>query len=140
MPPRNFKTPDDLYKAFTEYKDSLKKESTKWGKVQYVGKDGERVEDYPMMPYSLSGFYVYCYDIYGVAEQYFVNKDSLYMEYVSICSRIKQEIRTNQITGGLLGFFNPSITQRLNNLKETTEVTTVEKPKPMFGNNPLENN
>ena len=125
-PKRNFETPEDLYKAFSEYKESLKAESMKWGKVQYVGKDGNRVEDYPMMPYSLSGFKVFCYDPYGTVEQYFVNKDKLYTEYVGICSRIKEEIRTNQITGGLLGFFNPSITQRLNNLKEATEVTNIE--------------
>ena len=54
-------------------------------------------------------------------EQYFVNQDSLYNEYISICSRIKNYIRENQIIGGLLNVYNPSITQRLNSLLEKTE-------------------
>ena len=54
-------------------------------------------------------------------EQYFTNQDKLYNEFIGICRAIKQEIRENQIIGGLLGFHNPSITQRLNNLVEKTE-------------------
>ncbi len=47
-----------------------------------------------------------------------------YQEFVSICSHIKKEIRSQQITGGMLGMFNPSITQRLNNLVEKTDNKT----------------
>jgi hypothetical protein len=34
---------------------------------------------------------------------------------------VKNEIRENQILGGLLGVYNPSITQRLNGLTDKTE-------------------
>ena len=37
---------------------------------------------------------------------------------------IEDEIRTDQIEGGMVGQFNPSITQRLNGLTEKTDVTT----------------
>ena len=47
-----------------------------------------------------------------------------YEAYVSICSHIKEEIRQDQIEGGMVGQFNPSITQRLNGLTEKTDVTT----------------
>ena len=47
-----------------------------------------------------------------------------YDDFVAICSRIRLEIRQDQITGGLMGEYNPSITQRLNGLKEQTETTS----------------
>ena len=56
---------------------------------------------------------------------FFKNQDDYYSDFIPICSRVKKEIRENQITGGLLGFYNPSITQRLNSLvdKTSTEVS-----------------
>ena len=119
-PTRIFKKPEEIEKAFLEYKQSLISESKKWLKVQYVGKDGSRKTDAQKVPLTLEGFERFCYENYGYVEQYFKNKDKYYNEFVPICSRIKREIREDQITGGLLGFYNPSITQRLNSLKETT--------------------
>ena len=123
-PTRIFKTPEELEQAFEQYKESLKEEAKQWLKVQYVGKDGERVADPQKVPYTLEGFKRFCRKNYGDVEQYFWNKDNYYNDFVGICSYIKNEIRENQITGGLLGFYNPSITQRLNNLKETNETET----------------
>lgn len=122
-PSRIFKSPDELEEAWKKYKASLKEKSKQWEKVQYVGKDGDRRVDYPKLPLTLSGFKVFCYDRYGNVEQYFVNQDEYYNDFISICSRIKEEIRDDQITGGLLGQYNPSITQRLNGLvdKQQTE-------------------
>lgn len=130
-PTRNFKTPEDLYKAFTEYKGSLEVKAKEWGVIQYVGKDGARKEDYPKLPLTKSGFEVFCYDKYGCVEQYFKNQDDHYNDFLLICSRISKEIREDQITGGMLGKYNPSITQRLNNLKEST---TVEVKEPRVFN------
>jgi len=116
-PTRIFKTPEELFNAWIEYKEHVKQESFKWIKVHFVGKDGERVEEPQKVPYTKEGFEIFCYNNYGCVGQYFDNKDKLYNDFVAICSRIKQEIRQDQITGGLLGFYNPSITQRLNGLK-----------------------
>ena len=118
--PRIFQNELELSKAFEEYKESLSEESKKWGKVQYVGKDGTRMEDYPKLPLTLEGFYIFCRKHYGDCKQYFNNVNDEYTEFLTICHAIKEEIRNDQITGGLLGFYNPSITQRLNNLKEAT--------------------
>lgn len=127
--PKNFPEPDDIKKAWTEYKQSLKDEAKNWPKVQYVGRDGERVEDYPKLPLTLEGFEVWCYERYGCVEQYFKNQAGLYDAYIPICLHIKKEIRADQITGGLLGEYNPSITQRLNNLVDKQEMkNTVEVP------------
>jgi hypothetical protein len=135
-PRRIFKTPEDLYKAFQAYKDDLKEQAKEWVKIQYVGKDGDRVTDPFKLPYVLEGFYVFCYSRYGNVKQYFVNQDKEYDDFITICSQIKEEIRTNQITGGLLGMYNPSITQRLNGLKEQTETeikANVTMPIPDIG-------
>ena len=49
------------------------------------------------------------------------NSGGTYTEFRDICSHIKDEIRLNQIEGGMVGIYNPSITQRLNNLVEKSE-------------------
>jgi TPP-dependent pyruvate/acetoin dehydrogenase alpha subunit len=51
----------------------------------------------------------------------FLNKDERYEAYITICSRIKEAIREDQIGGGMAGIYNPSITQRLNGLVEKVQ-------------------
>lgn len=123
-PTRIFKEPKDLEKAFEEYKINLKEQSNEWVKVQYVGKDGDRVEEPQKVPMTMEGFERFCHKNYGCVNHYFDNKEGYYTDFGTICSYIKKEIRENQITGGLLGFYNPSITQRLNGLvdKKETEI------------------
>lgn len=121
-PTRIFKSPEELEEAWDGYKLWLQAEAQKWLKVQYVGKSAKRVTDAQKVPYTMEGFERYCYNNHGCVNQYFANKDGYYEEFVSICSRIKKEIREDQIIGGLLGFYNPSITQRLNGLAEKTDL------------------
>ena len=124
-PTRNFKTPEELGEVWIRYKADLKEKSKQWEKVQYVGKDGYKVTDYPKLPLTLEGLKRFCFDQkIGCIEQYFTNQDKDYNDFLGICSRIKTEIREDQITGGMMGFYNPSITQRLNNLKEQTETNS----------------
>lgn len=136
-PTRIFKEPKDLQKAFEEYKQDLKNQSNEWLKIQYVGKDGVRVAEPQKIPYTFEGFKRFCRNKYGEIEQYFVNQGGYYDDFISICRAIKEEIRENQIIGGLLSFYNPSITQRLNNLADTTNVNASVKT-PIFGENPLD--
>ena len=120
-PSRIFKSPDELELAWKAYKDDLEAKANEWLKIQYVGKDGDRRTDPMKLPYTMDGFEVFCYENYGDVENYFRNKDGYYEDFTAICSYIKKEIRANQITGGLLGVYNPSITQRLNGLAENTK-------------------
>ena len=130
-PTRIFKTSDELENAWNLYKESLKQEALEWVKIQYVGKEGQRMEDPFKLPYTMDGFEVYCYKNFGCVNHYFDNKEGYYNDFGTICSHIKKEIRANQITGGMLGIYNPSITQRLNNLVEKNE-TTVVSEQPLF--------
>jgi hypothetical protein len=57
--------------------------------------------------------------------QYMVRYNPLgYSEYTTICARIEEAIRMDQIEGGMTGQYNASITQRLNNLTERVDTTT----------------
>ena len=132
-PTRIFKKPQELKKVFEEYKKDLKEREKEWLKIQYVGKEGSRVTDSVKLPLTYEGLKRYCYDTkIGSVEQYFINKDDLYNDFVVVCRAIKNEIRENQIIGGMNGFFNPSITQRLNGLKEQTETVNTTTIKPLF--------
>lgn len=126
-PTRIFRSPEELERAWELYKENLKIEALEWVKVQYVGKEGQRMSDPFKLPYTMEGFSVFCYKNYGVIKEYFLNRDGYYDDFNTICSHIKEEIRSNQVTGGLLGIFNPSITQRLNLLVEKIEDVT---PQP----------
>jgi hypothetical protein len=57
-------------------------------------------------------------------QDYFANYEGRYSEYTTICSRIEEAIRMDQIEGGMVGQYNASITQRINALKEHTDVTS----------------
>lgn len=137
-PTRIFKEPKELQSAFDLYKEDVAKQSNEWLKIQYVGKDGERVADGQKIPLTMEGFERYCYNNHGCVNQYFDNKGGYYEGFVTICSRIRREIRENQIIGGMLGFFNPSITQRLNGLKEQTENVNHNNNIPLLNIDPLD--
>jgi len=131
--PRNIDSPETLWNLFQEYIVDLKSKESEWLKVQYVGKEGTRETDALKLPLTIEGFKRYCWDVeIGCVEQYLKNQDNLYDEFIHICSRIKNSIRENQITGGLINVFNPSITQRLNGLAEQSEVTQ-KTEQPLFG-------
>lgn len=121
-PTRIFSRPDQMEQAFKEYKADLKLQGAEWLKVQYVGKEGERKADPMKVPMTLEGFERFARNKYGCIGHYFDNKDQLYDDFVAVCSHIRKEIRENQIIGGLMGVYNPSITQRLNGLVEKQQL------------------
>jgi len=80
----------------------------------------------------LEGFKRFCRNNYGEVQHYFENKEGYYEEFGGICRAIREEIREDQIIGGMLSFYNPSITQRLNGLVEKQE-TSITIEQPLFG-------
>ena len=113
-------TPESLWESFTQYVETVKGSPIR---VQdFVGKDAEEVYRAKERPLTMEGFQNYLddNDIITDITDYFENKDGRYSDFVRICSRIKRRIRQDQIEGGMAGIYNPSITQRLNNLKEAT--------------------
>ena len=66
-------------------------------------------------------------DIISHLSDYFANTNGKYDEYSTICSRIKRNVRQDQIEGGMAGIYNPSITQRLNSLIDNIDLSTKGK-------------
>jgi hypothetical protein len=84
---------------------------------------------------TIEGFENYLEDLEIISHlsDYFANTNNNYSDYSTICSRIKRNVKQDQIEGGMAGIYNPSITQRLNNLVEKQEVKH-EVTKFEFGN------
>lgn len=124
-------TPEKLLEYFEEYKKETKSNPIQ---VQdYVGKDAEMVYRTKERPLTIDGFEVWLFkkEIIGDLSHYFANTDNKYSNYLTICSHIRKEVRSDQIEGGMAGIYNPSITQRLNNLVERQENTIVTE-QPLF--------
>lgn len=121
-------TPEIMYELFEKYKSKIHENP----RYQYqLDKTGKTVPVPLRVPLTFEGFYVYCYNEIGCIDQYFENRDKRYSEYVAICSRIKKEIRQDQIEGGMVGQYNASITQRLNNLIDKQQ-HEVKMEQPLF--------
>lgn len=115
-------TPEKLLGIFEEYKANIKPRE-----IQKATAGGVKTELHKP-PLTMEGFEVYCFQNYSDVHHYFDNTDGRYEDYRTICSHIKKVIRQDQIEGGMVGQYNPSITQRLNGLKEQTETTITEQP------------
>lgn len=114
-------TPEKLYEYFKEYKNWVK--SNPILKMVFVGKDGIKDYEERERPLTIDGFECYLFEkgIIGDLSHYFANTDNKYSDYLTICSRIRKEVRNDQIEGGMANIYNPSITQRLNGLVEKAE-------------------
>lgn len=134
-------SPERMWELFTMYKQWVKDNPIK---VQdYVGKDGDEVYREKIRPLTMEGFECFVMDNTDVTYpdlcHYFSGSNESYKNYFAVCSRIKREIRNEQVTGGMAGIYNPSITQRLNGLVEKSATDGQLTVKVTYGNrNPIE--
>jgi len=128
-------TPEKLHKLFEAYKKHIKAHPIK--KMDFKGKDAEKVYYELEKPLTMEGFENYVakngLNQAGLAH-YFANTNEKYNDYLTICSYVRREIREDQISGGMAGIYNPSITQRLNNLvdKQDQNITGNQTIKISF--------
>lgn len=120
-----------MWQYFTLYREKVK--AMPFKVEDWVGAQAVDVERKKEKPLTLEGFenYVADLDIIEDLSNYFANSGGNYAEYSTICSRIRRVIRQDQIEGGMAGIYNPSITQRLNNLVEKTQSEVISTP-PLF--------
>lgn len=124
-------TPERLLEMFNEYKEFTK--SNPRYKHQLCQRTAEMIKEPLEVPLTMEGFEVYCFEKQGVTiSNYFDNRNNSYDEYYTICTYIKKMIRNDQIQGGLVGQYNPSITQRLNGLVEKSQVEQDGKIEVVF--------
>lgn len=124
-------TPEIMYELFEKYKSKVH-ENPRYN--YQLDRNGKVVPIPLRVPLTFEGFKIFCYNEIGDVKHYFENRDDSYTEYVPICSRIKDEIRNDQIEGGMVGQYNASITQRLNGLAEKTQNENKTVDKFEFGN------
>jgi hypothetical protein len=108
--PNKIQTPEQLSEIFEAYKKEIK--SKPFLVKDYVGKDGMEVFREKEKPLTIEGLNTYCFKqgiIHGL-DDYFLNRNNRYKRFSTICRAIKQEIRQDQIEGGMAGMYNPSIT------------------------------
>jgi hypothetical protein len=116
--PKNIETPEIMWQLFCQYAKEIK------GKPlivkDWVGGIAKEVYREKERPLTLEGFEIFVMDKLDMSDldQYFANRDGRYTNFVSVCSRIRKNIREDQIAGGMAGIYNASITQRLNGLTE----------------------
>jgi len=115
-------TPEAMWELFLKYVQWCKDNPIQ--REDYVGGVGKQVTRSYERPITISGFRAFGHKEGVTINHYFANTDNSYEQYRTICSRIEDEIRDAQITNGLLGLYNASITQRLNNLTERVDQTT----------------
>jgi hypothetical protein len=143
-------TPEKMWELFCDYRNHIKEnpiqkvEQTKMPqklsasmmlamKPAQVKKFMQQTIALPLQrPLTIEGFENYCWEkgIINDLGDYFSNKDEKYSDFSTICQRIRNVIRQDQIEGGMAGIYNPSITQRLNNLAEkiSTDQSIVIRP------------
>lgn len=129
--PKKIESPEMMWELFQMYVKETK--STPILVHDFIGKEGRSEYREREKPLTMEGFSCWIADngyMWGVRD-YFLNKDGMYAEFSTICSHIKEKIRQDQITGGMAGIYNPSITQRLNGLVDKTESKVVVEP-PLF--------
>lgn len=126
-------TPEKLWELFLAYKKEVK--SNPVIIKDWVGKDAEEVHREREKPLTMVGFECFVLDhteiTYPDLTHYFENKDNRYSDFIPISSRIKSEIKNDQVTGGMTMIYSQNLTARLNNLVEKTEDVTPQQPKKL---------
>jgi hypothetical protein len=117
--PRNLNSPDELIDLFDRYKQDTKSSPRYRAELTRDGLQQVPLE----VPLTMVGFYNYARRRVGEIRQYFLNESGEYKEFLTICRAIREEIEQDQIEGGMVNIYNPSITQRLNGLTDKREET-----------------
>ena len=119
--PKNIESPEKLHEYFKQY--SLETKANPFIIKDWVGGAAKEVIREKERPLTMEGFSCWLYDkgYLNSLSNYMANSNNAYEEFSSICTHIRECIRQDQIEGGMAGQYNPSITQRLNNLAENTK-------------------
>lgn len=129
MARKNIKTPEIMWEHFQKYRKETKSRKRIIQKATGRGVMNQEME----IPLTIEGFSNWLFEnnITSNLHDYLANTRGAYDNFSSICKRIREIVRQDQIEGGMCGQYNPSITQRLNNLVDKQE--TVIKEQALFG-------
>lgn len=116
-------TPEKLWELFTEYVEHER--DNPMYKVDYVGRDGNKVLTPLQTPITFEGFECWLADK-GVIEaglgDYQSNKDGRYSEYATIITRITNNCFAQNFKGAAVGLFNPNLIAKKLGLIDRKEI------------------
>lgn len=132
--PVKFSTPEDLYKAFEDYKTHMETPAGFMIKYELDRKTGFVVKVPLKIPYTLHGFTRFC----GVNITYFNDfkdrlkgqSDPISLLFSEVLTCIEGEIYENKLSGSAVGLFNHNIIARdlgLIERKQTEQVLTINQ-------------
>lgn len=111
-----FTTPEILWDACCEYFQAT--DNRKWIKVEYVGKDAERVEVPITTPYTLTGLHIFL----DIDEKTWSNYKQR-TDYIGVITHVEKIIYTQKFEGATVGIFKENIISRDLGLTDKREVT-----------------
>lgn len=134
-------SPEKLWEYFTQYVEHEK--NNPMFKVEYVGKEGEKVNTPLQVPIIFEGFECWLADkeIINDLGDYASNKGGAYEAYSTIITRIRNNCFSQNFKGASVGLFNANIIAKKLGLIERQDVTTNgDKVKQVFkiGNSEIE--
>lgn len=104
-------TPEKMWELFEAYKKDVK-DNPRF-KIEYVGRNGDKVKTPIERPLTIEGFKTFCAYKVGTIQHYWNNSEDAYGEYRTIVQRVREEIRAEQVDGGLTNQYNSNLTARV---------------------------
>jgi hypothetical protein len=126
--PRNFKDPGEIWKLFEEYKIYCSENP----RFTFTASLGKIVKVPHFKPLTIEGFETFCYSKSLTISHYFENREGRYSEFCDIVTRIKREIRGDQLEGAFVGQYSSNIVARINGISEKTENINRNIEVPLF--------
>jgi hypothetical protein len=115
-----FSSSEELWKACVEYFEYT--DSRTWDKIDFKGKDVEKVEIPTSPPYTLSGLFIFLEIDENTWQRY--RKEKSYEEFWAIVNQVDRIIYTQKFEGAAVGAYNPMIIARDLGLRDRTDITT----------------
>ena len=122
-------TPEKLWELFSEFVEHEK--SNPMFKVEYVGKEGDRVNTPLQVPITFEAFECWLADkgIINDLGNYSSNLNGAYTDYLPIITRIKNNCFAQNFKGASVGLFNANIIARKLGLADKKEVEDKREPR-----------
>jgi hypothetical protein len=130
-PPKKEKyidSPETLWGLFLRYVEH--EASNPMFRVDYVGKDGERVNTPLQVPITFEGFECFVADL-GIINDlgdYSSNRGGSYDSYSPIITHIRRNCFVQNFKGAAVGLFNANLVAKKLGLIEKAETTIIEQP------------
>lgn len=121
---KKIESPEKLLEYFRQYKDY--EENNRLHKIEYVGREGMRVETPLHYPLSMEAFksWLFVNGIISDLSDYVKNKDGRYSDFTPIITHIKEFIFAHNFKGASVQLLNPNLIARQLGIKEQTDVTS----------------